>query len=1048
MPEVFISYSRKDVAFAHILVEALKLNQLETWIDWEDIPPSSDWRDEIHRAIEAADTFVYIVSQHSKDSQVCGEEVQHAIENNKRLVPIVIQPEIRPEELPARLAAVNWIFFPSAEGLSPQAGEFQQAFDKLLQAIRTDLDWAKAHTRLQVRALEWQKNQRESSFVLRGRELHEAEAWLAQAGDKKEPRPTELQRQYLLASRKDADRRQRFTLGAVATGLVIALVLAGVAFRQSQLASKNARVAEANAQAEAAARQTAVVESFIRATAEANAVSQRATAEAASTLAVQERDEAQRQAKLALAGKLAAQSQLLLKDQLDLALLLGVEASLVADTMEARLAPRLALEYSPRLRRMLVNNSAYLRHFAISPDGKTLALVVCTEVMETAFLPKCSQSRLEFFDAANGKPLGAATEGLPPAGYLAYNRLDGGQTLILVGYETISLWDIDGKQLAGVYPSGQKETRMFPTAAAFSADGRLLAIGSCGDRSQATDSNGYCNLGEVRLWDVAARQVVGQPVAAHEADVNALAFSADSQALASAGDGTIKIWRLPGTSGLAQAALDGEPIQALDSVTDALAFSPDGSLLAAGGSQNTITLWDVTTRQPTGAALMGHSYWVSALQFSPDGKTLASGSWDDSLILWDVASRQAVGKPLLGHNSDIQDLGFDVAGRGLVSIGLNGDVITWEPSSQFAGSPLGQMLPPGKGIFIWAQAFSPDGRILAYSADNTIYLWDVEKQQQVGEPLTGHPDAVRSLVFPPQDGGKTLVSADRAHVVISWDVASGEIKRQAGQDQLNALDYLSSFAKVDLSPDGSRLAVVGCSQKEGSNCLQSELWLQDTSTGEMTRQPLQIGAGVSFVRFSHNGALLAIASGKQAILWNVASQETLYLLEATERELDALAFSPDDRLLAVKGEAIVLWDLSSGLVIGEPVLDKTGSSGGESLAGTEDWGLAFSPDGRWLATVGNASGSLLLVDVATGQPYGSLLLDTRNQLMRGMMISVAFSPDGKVLVSGNNSGTVIQWNLDPANWQEMACATAGRSLTPQEWAAYMPAGAPYQPACP
>jgi len=90
MAQVYISYSRKDIAFAHILVEALKSSDLETWIDWEDIPPSADWLDEIFRAIEAADTFVYIVSRHSKNSEVRSKEVQHAIANQKRLIPIVI----------------------------------------------------------------------------------------------------------------------------------------------------------------------------------------------------------------------------------------------------------------------------------------------------------------------------------------------------------------------------------------------------------------------------------------------------------------------------------------------------------------------------------------------------------------------------------------------------------------------------------------------------------------------------------------------------------------------------------------------------------------------------------------------------------------------------------------------------------------------------------------------------------------------------------------------------------------------------------------------
>lgn len=43
MSDVFISYSRKDIAFARLLHNALQGSELDTWIDWQDIPPSADW---------------------------------------------------------------------------------------------------------------------------------------------------------------------------------------------------------------------------------------------------------------------------------------------------------------------------------------------------------------------------------------------------------------------------------------------------------------------------------------------------------------------------------------------------------------------------------------------------------------------------------------------------------------------------------------------------------------------------------------------------------------------------------------------------------------------------------------------------------------------------------------------------------------------------------------------------------------------------------------------------------------------------------------------
>lgn len=224
MDHVFVSYARADIDFVRKLTAALEAAGHETWVDWEGIEPSANWMAKIEGAIDAAKAVVFVISPESCASTVCGQELDHAIQRNKRLIPVLLQQpsgEIRRE-----IAEINWI---NARDTDP----FDAAVETLVTAIETDLEWVGDHTRLTVRAVEWDGNGRDASYTLRGSDLSAFEEWLAKAPDR-EPKPTALQSEYLLASRRAVTRRQRITWISITAGLVLAVALGAIAWLQNQ----------------------------------------------------------------------------------------------------------------------------------------------------------------------------------------------------------------------------------------------------------------------------------------------------------------------------------------------------------------------------------------------------------------------------------------------------------------------------------------------------------------------------------------------------------------------------------------------------------------------------------------------------------------------------------------------------------------------------------------------------------------------------------------------------------------------------------------------
>lgn len=274
-----------------------------------------------------------------------------------------------------------------------------------------------------------------------------------------------------------------------------------------------------------------------------------------------------------------------------------------------------------------------------------------------------------------------------------------------------------------------------------------------------------------------------QVLAGHTDWVNGLAFSPDSQTLASGSfDGSIILWDV--SSGEQQKILSGH----WDGVRT-VAYSPDGLTLASGSDDKTIILWNTSTgaKQQT---LTGHKGIVFSVAFSPDGQTLASGSFDTTVILWDANTGEQM-KTLDGHTGGVQSLSFSPDGQMLASAGQDGNIILWDT---IKGTQL-QALGGEQSGMVDSVAFSPDGQALASGRPKRINIWNTNTWE-IELTLTGHSGWGVILVYYPD--GRTLASKAYDDPVILWDVEKGE-----QQQSLTVPDTVDSLA---FSPDGLTLA--------------------------------------------------------------------------------------------------------------------------------------------------------------------------------------------------------------------------------------------------
>lgn len=502
---------------------------------------------------------------------------------------------------------------------------------------------------------------------------------------------------------------------------------------------------------------------------------------------------------------------------------------------------------------------------------------------------------------------------------------------------------------------------------AFSPDGKILASGG-----------GYYDE-TVRLWEPATGKEILR--LKHDGPVRDLVWSKDGKFLVTACDrGGIQFWNVA----------EGKQVRHLAKVKTVyrLALSDDGKTLALGeatGEKYFLRLRDAATGMELHGFEVARAYNVA---FSPDGQTVALGGEEKKIRLWEVATGKEL-PPLLGHKAGTYAIAFSPNGKLLASGGTYGEPLAflWDLAT---GRVVHRLGPLDYGVH--CIRFSPDGQTVATGSgnpDGTITLWDVNTGKEI-RSLKGHRSPINAFSF--STDGKTIASTGSwERTVRLWDVADGK-ERNLFARHHGEVDALA------FAPDGRMLATASRDQ----NVL---LW--KTTTGEKIGALLGHKHKVNTVAFSPDGKLLASGSDDKTIrIWQAATGKELHKSPEQKYGISSIAFSPDGRTLAsaVGGDegvrisgmrmpdgAVVLWDVATLKTIHHL----------EAKAGRVDT-VAFSPDGRILASAGPDEAMIHLWDPKTGKALGKLESAPEPATPPSMaegVTRIAFSPDGNTLAS-------------------------------------------------
>ncbi|MEU6277073.1 caspase family protein [Streptomyces populi] len=517
--------------------------------------------------------------------------------------------------------------------------------------------------------------------------------------------------------------------------------------------------------------------------------------------------------------------------------------------------------------------------------------------------------------------------------------------------------------------------------------------------------------GTVRVWDLATRQPIGEPLTGHTGTVYSVACTElDRTPIAVTGgdDGTVRVWDLATRQAI------GEPLTGHTGLACGVACTVlDGTPIAiTGGRDGTVRVWDLATQQTVGEPLTGHTGTVYSVACTVlDGTPIAiTSSRDGNVRVWDLATQQPIGEPLTGHFGPVCGVACTVLDGTPIAITGSGDltVRVWDLATQ---QPIGEPLTGHTGP-VWAVACTVlDDTPIAItgSDDGSAQVWDLSGNNLSSHAQQGLPRIGTRVVCTVLDDTPIAITGSVSGTVQIWDLVT---RRPIGTSFAEQTGWTEALACTVL--EDTPVAITS-----GDDDGSVQIW--DLATQQPIGEPLtgHTGTVCGVACTVLDGTPIAITGGRDGTVrvWDLATQQTVGepLTGHTGTVYSVACTVLDGTPIAITGSSdntVRVWNLVTRQAIGEPLIEGAGRV--YSMACTE-------LDGTPIAIISTGS-TTRVWDLATRQPISESLTGE----VRGLACAVF---DGRpITVTCGYDGIVKIWDLRLRRLIQMFVAPASTDV--------------------